>query len=165
MILRTTGLASRCGKTRTGSATAGQHSTGVCTRLVSSVTRCRPPAIERPPLLATADEKTQRVAIHDNRFSFDPGALSPDAKSMCGTDGSDLELWQQPTLVRRYHGKRVQRAITLNQENSWYRNTYVGPWSFTTLDPQGRVTPDQWRSARRTTKTERARSARAGLRT
>jgi hypothetical protein len=46
-----------------------------------------------------------------------------------------------------YKGEKVQRAITLDQQNRWYHNTYVGPWSFTTLDPKGRVTQGQWQSA------------------
>jgi hypothetical protein len=44
-------------------------------------------------------------------------------------------------------GMRTERAITVGQQNSWYQNTYVGPWTITTLDLKRRVAPDQWRSA------------------
>lgn len=120
-------------------------STGICTLLVSSVKRCRPPAIDQPPLLGDCRWKTQRVAVHDNRFVFDPAAIS-GCQSMCGRMAVISNFGSSPRWSP-YHGNRVQRAITLDQQNSWYRNTYVGPWTFTTLEPKGRVTPDQWRSA------------------
>jgi hypothetical protein len=46
-----------------------------------------------------------------------------------------------------YHGDKVQRAITFDQQNSWYRNTYVGPWNFTPLDMAGKLTPSEWQAA------------------
>jgi hypothetical protein len=120
-------------------------STGICTLLVSSVKRCRPPAIDRPPLLGDCRWKTQRVAIHDNRFVFDPAAVS-GCQSMCGRMAVLSNFGSSPRWSP-YHGNRVQRAITFDQQNSWYRNTYVGPWKFTTFDQTRRVTSDQWQSA------------------
>jgi Periplasmic copper-binding protein (NosD) len=120
-------------------------STGVCTLLVKSVSSCRPPAIKGPPLLDDCRWKTQRVEIHDNRFAFDRAAV-PGCESLCGRMAviSNFGSWPRWSP---YKGERVQRAITFDQQNSWYRNTYVGPWSFTTLNPKGRVTQDQWGSA------------------
>ena len=40
----------------------------------------------------------------------------------------------------------MQEAITFDQQNSWYHNTYVGPWDFTGFDPTRRLTQDQWQS-------------------
>jgi hypothetical protein len=45
-----------------------------------------------------------------------------------------------------YKGDKVQKAITFGQQNTWSQNTYVGPWNFTTIDPSGRATSDEWRS-------------------
>jgi hypothetical protein len=120
-------------------------STGICTLLVKSVSQCRSPAIEQPPLLGDCRWKTQRVAIHDNRFVFDPAAVT-GCQSLCGRMSVISNFGTQPRWSP-YKGNRVQRAITLDQQNSWYRNTYVGPWAFTMIDPKGRMTPDQWRSA------------------
>ena len=120
-------------------------STGVCTLLVKSVSSCRSPAIKEPPLLGDCRWKTQRVEIHDNRFAFDPAALT-HCQSLCGRMAviSNFGTWPHWSP---YKGEKVQRAITLDQQNRWYHNTYVGPWSFTTLDPKGRVTQGQWQSA------------------
>jgi hypothetical protein len=120
-------------------------STGVCTLLVDSTSSCKRPGIKRPPLYDDCRWKTQRVEIHDNRFAFDPATL-PGCRSFCGRMAvlSNFGTWPPWSP---YKGEKVQRAITLDQHNSWYRNAYVGPWSFTTFDAKGRVTVDQWRSA------------------
>ncbi len=120
-------------------------STDICTLLVSSVSRCRPPAIDQPPLLGDCRWKTQRVAIHDNRFAFDHTAIT-GCKSFCGRMAVISNFGTSPRWSP-YKGERVQRAITLDQQNSWYRNIYQGPWSFTTYNQKGRVTSDQWQSA------------------
>jgi Right handed beta helix region len=124
---------------------AANTSTGVCTLLVKSTASCRSPAIKQPPLFDDCRWKTQRVKIHDNRFASDPAALT-GCKDYCGRMAviSNFGTWPHWSP---YKGEKVQRAITLDQQNSWDRNTYVGPWSFTTFDPKGRVTADQWQSA------------------
>ena len=120
-------------------------STGICTLLVPSVSKCRRPAINQPPLLGDCRWKTQRVAIHENRFVFDPTSLT-GCRPLCGRMAVISNFGTSPRWSP-YQGDLVQRAITLDQQNSWYRNTYVGPWTFTMVDPKGRVTPDQWQSA------------------
>jgi Right handed beta helix region len=120
-------------------------STDICTLLVSSVSKCKPPGIDHPPLLDDCRWKTQRVAIHDNRFAFDQAAIT-GCKSFCGRMAVISNFGTSPRWSP-YKGERVQRAITLNQQNNWYHNAYQGPWSFTTYNPKGRVTVDQWRSA------------------
>jgi hypothetical protein len=120
-------------------------STGICTLLVRSVSNCRPPAIKQQPLLGDCRWKTQRVDIHDNRFVFDPAVIK-GCKSLCGRMAVISNFGTVPRWSP-YKGDTVQRAITVDQENRWYSNSYVGPWTFTTLDPKGRLTADQWRSA------------------
>jgi hypothetical protein len=120
-------------------------STGNCTLLVRSVSKCRSPAIDRPPLLSDCRWKTQRVAIHDNRFVFDPATV-PGCRPFCARMAvlSNFGTWPRWSP---YHGDKVQRAITFDQQNSWYRNTYVGPWNFTPLDMAGKLTPSEWQAA------------------
>jgi hypothetical protein len=120
-------------------------STGIRTLPVKSVSKCRSLAIDRPPLIDDCRWKTQRVAIPDNWFVFDPAAIR-GCQSLCGRMAVISNFGTEPRWSP-YRGNRVKRAITVGQQNSWYENTYVGPWTFTTLDPKGRVTPDQWRSA------------------
>ena len=74
---RTTGRGSRCGRTPTGSATAPANtSTGSCTlpREPDVPLLARPP-ITGAPLLADCRWKTQRVDVHDNRFSVPSAAI------------------------------------------------------------------------------------------
>jgi hypothetical protein len=120
-------------------------STGICTLLVSSVSNCRPPAIKQQPLLGDCRWKTQRVDIHDNRFVFDPAVIK-GCQSLCGRMAVISNFGTVPRWSP-YKGDTVQKAITVGQENRWHSNSYVGPWTFTTLDPKGRLTTDQWRSA------------------
>jgi Right handed beta helix region len=120
-------------------------STGICTLLVTPVSRCSSPAIDRHPLLGDCRWKTQRVAIHDNRFVFDP-AIIAGCRTFCGRMSviSNFGTWP---LWSPYLGNRVRRAITFDQQNSWYRNTYLGPWRFTPFDPTERLTWGQWQAA------------------
>jgi hypothetical protein len=119
-------------------------STGICTLLVKSVSKCRPPAIRHAPLIGDCRWKTQRVAIHDNRFVSDPATVTK-CQSLCSRMAVISNFGTQPHWSP-YKGNKVQQAITFRQENSWSQNTYVGPWNFTTIDPSGRVTPDKWKS-------------------
>jgi Right handed beta helix region len=120
-------------------------STGICTLLVKPVSKCRPPAIDEPPLVDECRWKTQRVAIHENRFLFDPATVT-GCLALCGRMAVISNFGTSPRWSP-YKGDRVQRAITFSQQNSWHANTYVGPWKFTALDQTRRLTPDEWRSA------------------
>ena len=117
-------------------------STGVCTLLVPHVSQCRQPGIGSVPLLGDCRWKTQRVTIHENHFSVDPKAIGCD--SLCARMAIISNFGTSPDWSP-YKGDVVQKAITFNQENRWYDNVYVGPWSFMTLDTDGRVGPDGWR--------------------
>ena len=46
-----------------------------------------------------------------------------------------------------YRGDVVQRAITFNQNNRFFANTYIGPWRFMPFDTGTVLTFNQWRSA------------------
>lgn len=120
-------------------------STGICTLLVKSVSRCRPPAIRHAPLIGDCRWKTQRVSVHDNRFVSDPATVD-GCQSLCSRMAVISNFGTQPRWSP-YKGDKVQKAITFGQQNTWSQNTYVGPWNFTTIDPSGRATSDEWRSA------------------
>jgi hypothetical protein len=116
-------------------------STDVCTLLVDDVSRCRRPGITSAPLLEDCRWKTQRVAIRQNRFSVDPQALGCD--SLCARMAIISNYGTSPAWSP-YRGDVIQKAITFDQGNRWYDNTYVGPWTFMPLDTDGRVDPARW---------------------
>ena len=123
---------------------AANTSTGSCTLLVSRTSRCSPPAITGAPLLADCRWKTQRVDVHDNRFSVHPAAIG--CKDGCArmavlSNYGTFPAWSP------YKGTLVEQAITFDQQNRWHGNTYVGPWTFTPMDAAHRLTPVQWQAA------------------
>jgi hypothetical protein len=120
-------------------------STGTCTRLVRNVSRCRPPGIKTAPLFDDCRWKTQRVMIHENRFSVNPQDIGC-RDGVCARMAVLSNYGTSPTWSP-YKGDIVPKAITLDQENRWYDNTYVGPWAFVFHDAAQLATPDQWRAA------------------
>jgi Right handed beta helix region len=118
-------------------------STGVCTLLVKDVAGCRQPKIATAPLYGNCRWKTQRVAIHDNTFSVNPGAIG--CKTGCFRMAVLSNYGTYPNWSP-YKGDVVQKAITFNQDNRWYHNTYLGPWTFTTEDAKGKVGPADWQA-------------------
>jgi hypothetical protein len=122
---------------------AANTSTGTCTRLVGEVSRCRQPGIASPPLFADCRWKTQRVEIHDNRFAVRPadiGCTSGCARMAVISNVGTFPNWSP------YKGDGVQKAITFDQQNRWYRNTYAGPWTFTPFDTSRVLGLPQWQS-------------------
>jgi len=109
-------------------------STGICTRLVSKVAACAPPAIEDKPLYDDCRWKTQRVDIHDNRFAVDPDAMDC-SETMCARMAvlSNVGTWPEWSP---YLGDVVQDDITHKQDNHWHDNTYFGPWRFMPFDAE-----------------------------
>jgi hypothetical protein len=123
---------------------AANTSTGECTLLVDPVSRCKPPAITAEPLFADCRWRTQRVEIHENRFFVDPGAIG--CKTGCARMAV-LSNWGTFPDWSPYKGDVIEQAITFKQENRWYDNAYTGPWTFTAIDADSRMSQSQWQGA------------------
>ncbi|MFF2352082.1 right-handed parallel beta-helix repeat-containing protein [Kitasatospora sp. NPDC058115] len=116
-------------------------STGYCTRLVKDTASCAAPAIGTAPLYGDCRWKTQRVDIHDNRFSLDPSVVG--CTTECGRMAVLSNYGTYPDWSP-YKGKRVAEALTLGQDNRWHDNDYRGPWTFVADDPDRPLDPAQW---------------------
>ncbi|WP_188306055.1 right-handed parallel beta-helix repeat-containing protein, partial [Streptomyces sp. CBMA123] len=119
-------------------------SSGDCTLLVKDTARCAQPAIATAPLLADCRWKTQRVDIHDNRFTMDPSVVGCTVN--CGRMAVLSNYGTFPDWSP-YKGEPVADAITGKQQNRWHDNTYVGPWSFVAHDPSRTLDFGQWQAA------------------
>jgi hypothetical protein len=119
-------------------------STDICTLLVNDVSRCIQPGIASTPLFNDCRWKTQRVAIHENRFSVDPDAIG--CESLCARMAILANYGTVPEWSP-YMGEVIRDAITFKQENLWYDNTYIGPWTFMPYNTDHRVSPAEWQAA------------------
>ncbi len=119
-------------------------STGYCTLLVKDTDRCARPGIAKAPLYSDCRWKTQRVDIHDNRFTLDPSVVTCSAE--CGRMAVLANYGTYPKWSP-YKGKRVAEAITHEQGNRWHDNVYRGPWSFVAVDTSRKLDSGQWQDA------------------
>ncbi|WP_055699072.1 MULTISPECIES: right-handed parallel beta-helix repeat-containing protein [Streptomyces] len=119
-------------------------SSGDCTLLVKDTDRCAKPAISTAPLYSDCRWKTQRVDIHDNRFVLDKSVVDCTAK--CDRMAVLANYGTYPNWSP-YKGERVAEAITREQHNRWYDNSYVGPWKFVAHDPSRVLDFGQWQGA------------------
>lgn len=119
-------------------------SSGDCTLLVKNTGRCAQPAIATAPLYDDCRWKTQRVDVHDNRFTLNPSVVGCTTK--CGRMAVLANYGTYPDWSP-YKGEPVAEAITGKQQNRWHDNTYVGPWSFVAHDPSRTLDFGQWQGA------------------
>jgi hypothetical protein len=112
-----------------------------CTLLVPEKERCAQPAIASQPLHGDCRWKTQRVDIHDNRFSVDPNTMG--CRSMCSRMAVLSNFGTYPEWSP-YKGATVQNAITNSQHNQWHNNVYIGPWVFMAHDTGVSVDEVRW---------------------
>ncbi|MFC1442685.1 right-handed parallel beta-helix repeat-containing protein [Streptacidiphilus sp. N1-10] len=119
-------------------------SSGDCTLLVPDVKTCAQPAIAHAPLYSDCRWKTQRVDIHDNRF-VQSGSTAGCA-GLCGRMAVLSNYGSYPDWSP-YKGDPVAQAITFDQQNRWYDNTYSGPWSFVAHDQGVVLNTGQWQAA------------------
>ncbi|MFF2148587.1 right-handed parallel beta-helix repeat-containing protein [Kitasatospora sp. NPDC058190] len=117
-------------------------SSGDCTLLVKKTDSCAQPTIATPPLYSDCRWKTQRVDIHDNRFTLDPSVVGCTVK--CGRMALLANYGTYPDWSP-YKGEPVAEAITGKQQNRWHDNSYLGPWSFVAHDPSRALDFGQWR--------------------
>ncbi|MFE0101601.1 right-handed parallel beta-helix repeat-containing protein [Streptomyces sp. NPDC059009] len=118
-------------------------SSGDCTLLVPRSDRCAKPAIAKSPLYADCRWKTQRVDIHDNRFTLDKSVV--DCTDKCDRMAVLANYGTYPKWSP-YKGERVAEAITREQHNRWHHNTYIGPWQFVAHDPSRVLDSGQWQA-------------------
>lgn len=122
---------------------AANSSTGYCTLVQPTLSKCAAPAIADKPLFDDCRWKTQRVDIHGNRFAVDPEVMN------CSTLCARMAVLSNSGTVPEwspYLEDTVQQAITFHQDNTWHDNYYVGPWWFVVFDASTVVNQAGWRS-------------------
>ncbi|MET8981877.1 right-handed parallel beta-helix repeat-containing protein [Streptomyces sp. NPDC004539] len=119
-------------------------SSGDCTLLVKSTASCKQPAIAKAPLYDDCRWKTQRVDIHDNRFTLDKTVVGCTDK--CDRMAVLANYGTYPDWSP-YQGDKVAEAITRTQDNHWHDNVYVGAWAFVAHDPSRVLDAAQWQAA------------------
>lgn len=130
-------------------------SSGDCTLLVKNTDRCAQPAIATAPLYADCRWKTQRVDIHDNRFTLDKSVVGCTAKcdrmAVLANYGSypDWSPYQASGWPRRSPPSRTTAGTT---------TCTSAPGSSSPTTRAGSSTPDSGR-APRTGRTRAAPSA------
>jgi hypothetical protein len=92
---------------------------------------CNAENIGTQPYIDDCRWKTQNVHVHDNVFTFSPEAIGTACvtHSGCGYNGL-FANWGTFPDWSPYHGETVQDAITFDQSNLFYENSYSGPWHF-----------------------------------
>lgn len=117
---------------------------GYCTKF-ASLGQCTQPGIASEPLYSNCRWKTQRLRVHDNAFAVDPSVIGCST-TYCGHSGLLSNYGTYPSWSP-YQGTRIQQAITFNQDNHWYTNTYNGPWQFVAVETGNLLSPTAWRAA------------------
>ncbi len=70
---------------------------------------------------------TKNVKIHDNTFQLDPARVSDcSVDKACGVNG----VFANYGVTSPYDNSTVATNITFNQGNTFYNNSYQGPWHF-----------------------------------
>jgi len=124
-------------------ASPANTSTGVCTLVdPSSITlqTCNARNVQREPYYSECRWETRNVLVSHNVFQFAPAALGADCTpaNACGLQGLFSEYGTYPSWSP-YKGTIVEQHITLDQNNHFESNEYIGPWEFMVYQ-QGSVT-------------------------
>lgn len=126
-------------------------STGECTRVnesVVTVDTCNATNINNAPYYSDCRWKTQNVKVYGNTFKHTPANIGAGCTSgnRCGFNGV-FSQWGTYPAWSPYTATTVETAITYNQGNNFYNNTYQGTWWFMPME-QGTVkTFTQWRAS------------------
>lgn len=83
--------------------------------------------------------------MHANTFAVDRAAIGC-TDNFCGRQAVLSNYGTYPSWSP-YQKTVVQQAITFDQNNRWYGNTYSGPWSFMAFDTARSLTAAQWQAA------------------
>jgi nitrous oxidase accessory protein NosD len=113
-----------------------------------TVKTCNATTIRTRPFLGDCRWKTQNVRVHGNVFSLDPDKIGKTCASSrgCGANGLFSNWGTFPTWSP-YQQKTIQDAITFDQANRFYGNTYLGPWNFVVHSQGSRVSWATWQGA------------------
>jgi hypothetical protein len=126
-------------------------STGECTLVnpdVVTVDSCSPANIDKEPYYSDCRWKTQNVKIHDNVFAQSRASKRQDCDYLdgCGVMAVISNYGTYPDWSP-YQGRTVQKAITFEQNNTFYDNTYRGAWGFMAFETGDVKTFAAWRDA------------------
>lgn len=108
-----------------------------------------PELIKTEPYFSDCRWSVKNVKVHDNLFQFDPDNVpgcDADGQPRCGHMGMGSN-WGSVPDWSPYIGPGVQQAITYENDNRWFDNTYVGPWRFVAEDIFSSIDWDRWSSA------------------
>ncbi|MFC5263615.1 right-handed parallel beta-helix repeat-containing protein [Kribbella qitaiheensis] len=113
-----------------------------------TVKTCNATTISKQPYIGDCRWKTQNVRVHDNVFSLDPDKIGKScaSRSGCGYNGL-FSNWGTFPAWSPYKEKTIQDAITFDQSNRFYSNTYGGPWNFVVHGQGTRVNWSAWQGA------------------
>lgn len=126
-------------------------SSGTCTLVNPStitISSCNSTNIKNEPYYSDCRWKTKNVKVYGNIFRTNPsniGASCTFAKS-CGFSGIFSNYGTYPSWSP-YQGTKVQNAITYNQNNTFYNNTYEGSWRFASFEQNNASTFAQWQAS------------------
>jgi hypothetical protein len=92
--------------------------------------------------------KTMNLRVHHNLFQLTPSHIGSTCTQSagCGFMGLFSNFGSSPTWSP-YQGRKVEDAITFDQDNRWSSNVYVGPWRFIIRDMGHQVAWKKWRAA------------------
>lgn len=126
-------------------------STGECTLVnptVIKVSTCNSTNIAKEPYYTDCRWKTQNVQIHHNTFQHTPSNIGASCtpNNSCGFNAVFSNYGTYPSWSP-YTADKVQNAITFNQNNKFYSNTYQGSWQFMPFDQGTQKTFTAWRAA------------------
>jgi hypothetical protein len=126
-------------------------STGECTLVNPTVvtdSSCNATNINNAPYKSDCRWKTQNVKIHDNTFQLTPSHIGANCTfaNSCGINGIFSNYGTYPSWSP-YKGTVIENAITYNQNNTFYNNTYLGSWQFMPLEQGTLKTFTQWKAA------------------
>jgi hypothetical protein len=107
-----------------------------------------PDVVGTEPYIDDCRWKTQHLRVHDNVFRFSPDALGPECteENVCGFSGLFSNYGTFPPWSP-YQGTVVEEAVTFEQDNLWYDNTYEGPWGFVVVEMGTEVGPGEWQDS------------------
>jgi len=115
---------------------------------VVTASTCNAANIDSDPYFDDCRWKTQNVQVHNNVFAFSPDTIGSACvqHSGCGFNGI-FANWGTFPSWSPYDGETVQEAITFDQGNQFFENTYTGPWHFLIYGQGNAVDWASWQGA------------------
>jgi parallel beta-helix repeat protein len=123
-------------------------SSGECTLVNPSVVKestCNSTNIANAPYYHDCRWKTKNVKVYGNTFKHTLANIGGNCtfSNSCGLNGIFSNYGTYPSWSP-YKGTVVQDAITYNQNNTFYNNTYEGSWRFLPFEQGNQKTFSQW---------------------